>query len=388
MIPRILIIAGSDSGGGAGIQADIKTVTMLGGFATTAITAITAQNSLGVDAVMPVPAAMVLKQIEAVLADIGADAVKIGMIGDAATAAAVAERLSRLDDVPIVFDPVMVATSGAALADTATIIAFERLMAVAAIVTPNAPELAALTGRPVANAEQLQAAAEALAARSGAMILAKGGHLDGPIVTDWLIAPGGKRNFSSGRIETRHSHGTGCTLASALAVQLARGRPPVEAVERARAFVREALAAAPGLGGGHGPMGHQAASSGEIDLNQVTLPANDYAESVAFYLRLGLTQIVDAPPGYARFECPGGATLSIHVEPGAAAGDAVTYFESAGLDAWVARLEAAGIAFDTPPADQDWRWREARLRDPAGNRLCLYQAGENRRFPPWRMAPP
>src|SRR3954452_11369681 len=147
--PRILIIAGSDSGGGAGIQADIKTVTMLGGFAATAITAITAQNTLGVAAVMPVPADMVLKQIEAVLADIGADAVKIGMIGDAATAAAVAERLERLDGIPIVFDPVMVATSGAALADAATIIAFERLMAVATLVTPNAPELAMLTGHVV-----------------------------------------------------------------------------------------------------------------------------------------------------------------------------------------------------------------------------------------------
>ena len=385
MVPRILIIAGSDSGGGAGIQADIKTVTMLGGFATTAITAITAQNSLGVDAVMPVPADMVLKQIEAVLGDIGADAVKIGMIGDAATAAAVAERLERLESVPIVFDPVMVASSGAALADAATIAALERLMRAATLVTPNAPELAALTGRAVADVEQLQEAAEALAARTGATILAKGGHLEGPHVTDWLIAPDQNRSFTSPRIDTTDSHGTGCTLASALAVQLARGRPPVEAVARARAFVREALAAAPGFGRGHGPMGHQAASSGEIDLNQVTLPASDYAASVAFYRALGLIQIVDAPPRYARFECPGGATLSIHVEEGEKAGGAVVYLESAALDAWTARLEAAGIAFDSPPADQDWRWREARLRDPAGNRLCLYQAGEIRRFPPWRL---
>lgn len=383
--PRILIIAGSDSGGGAGIQADIKTVTMLGGFAMTAITAITAQNTLGVEAVMPIPADMVLKQIDAVLGDLGADAVKIGMIGEAGTAAAVADRLYGIG-IPIVFDPVMVATSGAALADAATIAAFERLMGIATAVTPNAPELAALTGLPVGDGEQLQLAAEALAARTGAIILAKGGHLEGPTLTDWLVAPDQNRSFTSHRIETRHTHGTGCTLASALAVQLARGRPIVEAVERARAFLRTALAAAPGFGRGHGPMGHHAGSSGEIDLNQVTLPAMDYDASVAFYRTLGLAQIVDDPPRYARFECPGGATLSIHVEPDATPGDTVVYLESVDLDSWVQRLQAEEIAFDSPPEDQSWRWREARLRDPAGNRLCLYWAGEDRRFPPWRTS--
>ena len=382
--PRILIIAGSDSGGGAGIQADIKTVTMLGGFAMTAITAITAQNTLGVEAVMPVPADMVLKQIDAVLDDLGADAVKIGMIGDAGTAAAVAERLDGIG-IPIVFDPVMVATSGALLADEAIVAAFERLMQVATIITPNAPELATLAGFPIGEEEQLQQAAEALAARTGAMVLAKGGHLEGSTVTDWLVAPDEHRSFSSPRIHTSDTHGTGCTLASALAVQLARGRPIAEAVARSRAFLRTALAAAPGFGRGHGPMGHEGATSGEIDVNQVTLPATDYAASVAFYRALGLTQIVDAPPRYARFECPGGATLSIHAEPGTSPGDAVVYLENADLDAWVGRLQAAGIAFESLPVDQDWRWREARLRDPAGNRLCLYSAGENRRFPPWRL---
>jgi hydroxymethylpyrimidine/phosphomethylpyrimidine kinase len=383
--PRILIVAGSDSGGGAGIQADIKTVTMLGGFAMTAITAVTAQNTLGVAAVMPVPPDMVLKQIDAVLDDLGADAVKIGMIGGPETAAAVTDRLERLRGVPIVFDPVMVATSGDALADAATIAAFERLMRIATIVTPNAPELTALAGRPVDTLDQLQSAGLALAGRTGAAVLAKGGHLDGETLTDLLIEGQEVRRFTASRIETPHTHGTGCTLATALAVQLARGRPLAEAVTRARAFLRAALAAAPGFGRGHGPMGHQAASSGEIDLNQITLPAADYDASVAFYRALGLTQIVDSPGNYARFQCPGGATLSIHVAPDAKPGDAIIYFESAELDAWVARLRAAGIAFETDPADQDWKWREARLRDPAGNRLCLYRAGENRLFPPWRL---
>jgi hydroxymethylpyrimidine/phosphomethylpyrimidine kinase len=132
-------------------------------------------------------------------------------------------------------------------------------------------------------------------------------------------------------------------------------------------------------------MGHHAASSGEIDLNQVTLPAADYEASVGFYRALGLTQIVDSPGRYARFECPGGATLSIHVEPGTRPGDAVICLESADLDAWVERLLGLGIAFEALPADQAWKWREAHLRDPFGNRLCLYRAEENRRFPPWRL---
>ena len=122
-----------------------------------------------------------------------------------------------------------------------------------------------------------------------------------------------------------------------------------------------------------------------MNLNQVTVPARDYESSVDFYRRLGLRQIVDSPGRYARFECPGGATLSVHVEEGRMAGDAVIYLESEDLDDWVARLEAAGIAFETRPEDQDWGWREAHLRDPAGNRLCLYRAGENRRYPPWRI---
>lgn len=240
---RILIIAGSDSGGGAGIQADIRTVTLLGGHAMTAITAITAQNTMGVQGVHAVPTDMVLQQMDSVISDIGVDAVKIGMIGSAQTAAAVADRLTALDTVPIVFDPVMVATSGSALADDATIAAFERLMAIATLVTPNIPELAALGG-------------EEIAIRFATHVLAKGGHGDGPILTDRLIGPQGVlKAWSNARIDTPHTHGTGCTLASAIAVGLGQGRDLIDAIERARKYVREALTLAPSLGQGHGPMG-------------------------------------------------------------------------------------------------------------------------------------
>ncbi|MFL6861479.1 MAG: bifunctional hydroxymethylpyrimidine kinase/phosphomethylpyrimidine kinase [Allosphingosinicella sp.] len=383
--PRILVIAGSDSGGGAGIQADIKTITMLGGFATTAITAITAQNTLGVGAVMPVPVDMVLAQVDAILTDIGADAVKIGMIGSAATAEAVAERLEALD-LPVVFDPVMVATSGSALADAATVAAFGRLMAKAAVVTPNVPELEALTGRSLPSVEAAEAAARGLALRTGAAVLAKGGHFEGPSVVDLLVSPDGHvRRWESPRIESADTHGTGCTLASAIATHVGGGLATEEAVERARGFVRRAMLGAPGFGAGAGPMGHGEAGGDAMNLNQVTLPASDYNASVAFYRQLGLRQIVDSPGRYARFECPGGATLSIHAEAGEGPGGAAICFESPDLDAWVARLEAAGIAFDALPEDRPWLWREACLRDPAGNRLILFRAGENRRFPPWRL---
>ena len=240
---RILIIAGSDSGGGAGIQADLKTVTMLGGFGMTAITAITAQNTLGVQAVHPIPTDMVLAQIDSCISDIGVDAVKIGMIGSADTAIAVAARLAALDNVPIVFDPVMVATSGSLLADDATIAAFERLMAIATLVTPNIPELAALGG-------------DSIAVRFGTHVLAKGGHGEGPMLTDRLLGPYGLlKAWSNSRIDTPHSHGTGCTLASAIATGLGQQLDLVPSIERARQYVREALALAPGFGSGHGPMG-------------------------------------------------------------------------------------------------------------------------------------
>lgn len=369
MTPRVLIIAGSDSGGGAGVQADIKTVTMLGGHAMTAITAITAQNTLGVQAVHPVPTEMVIAQINSVVSDIGVDAVKIGMLGSAATAQAVAVAVQGLN-VPIVFDPVMVATSGDALADAATITAFERLMAVASLVTPNLPELAALGG-------------EAAVAARAAALLVKGGHGKGARLVDRLIVGGAETaRWEGERIDTPHTHGTGCTLASAIATFLAYGYPLPAAIARARQFVRLALHDAPGLGGGHGPMGHHKV---RLDLgpgarlNQITVPMA--AGSADFYRTLGLMQIVATDDGhYARFEAAGGATLSI--EEGAAP---TMFFECDDLGAEVARLQAAGLVFDQLPVAQEWLWREARLTDPAGNALCLYQADENRRYPPWRL---
>ena len=241
--PRILAIAGSDSSGGAGVQADIKTITMLGGYAMTAITTVTAQNTLGVAAVELLSPAMVAAQIDACVSDIGLDAVKIGMLGSSDIAKIVADRLDMLT-VPIVFDPVMVASSGAALADTGTIAGFERLMQFATLTTPNVAELAALGGH------------EGMMERRIAY-LAKGGDAPGDRIEDVLIIPGeAPHSFAAQRIVTRHTHGTGCTLSSAIATYLGRGLPLEEAVDRARAFVRSALRAAPGFGQGSGPLGH------------------------------------------------------------------------------------------------------------------------------------
>ena len=377
MTARILIIAGSDSGGGAGIQADIKTVTMLGGHAMTAVTAITAQNTLGVSDIHPIPAASVIAQMDAVIADIGIDAVKIGMIGSAHTANSVADRLIALD-VPIVFDPVMVATSGATLADAETIAAFRRLMALASVTTPNLPELEALGGE--------DAAGSACKA-----VLIKGGHGPGQMITDRLLI--GSREvarWQGERIETRSTHGTGCTLASAIACGLGQGMTLEAAIARARRFVRLALREAPGLGQGHGPMGHQRVrmdSDGAMRLNQITVGLSDYAASLTFYQSLGLKLIVGSPPDYARFEAPGGATFSVHrVEETEASGGTTVYFECDDLEREVTRLQASGLVFDHQPIDQSWLWREAHLRDPFGNRIILYRAGEMRRYPPWRVA--
>ena len=241
-LPRILAIGGSDPSGGAGIQADIKTITMLGGYAMAAITAVTVQNTLGVTATNPLPAALVLDQIDACLEDIGADAVKIGMLGSGETALALAARLERFDG-PVVFDPVMVATSGCVLASEEVVAAFDRLIARATLTTPNLPELSALGGE------------AALLARARALLI-KGGHGEGAEVVDRLLTPSGERLFSAPRLETRHTHGTGCTLASAIACGLGAGLGLEQAVARGIAYVRAALAAAPGFGGGNGPLGH------------------------------------------------------------------------------------------------------------------------------------
>jgi len=386
---RILIIAGSDSGGGAGIQADIKTVTMLGGHAMTAVTAVTAQSTLGVTGVHPVPTEMVLAQIDAVIADIGVDAVKIGMIGSAFTAEQVAGRLEQIresqPDLPIVFDPVMVATSGAELADDATIRAFARLMKVATIATPNLPELKRLTSE-----DDPVAAALHLVGEHGCAVLIKGGHEEGDALADALIETDNITSWQGQRIDTTSTHGTGCTLASAIAMFLAQGAALPDAVARAREFVRVALYDAPGLGHGSGPMG-QAFVRLDIGasprLNQVTVTGTNYARSVAFYRKLGLKQIVHSPDtGYARFEAGGGGTFSVQIDPEeTVSATTAVYFECDDLDERVEQLARNGIAFEHGPRNQPWLWREARLRDPDGNIIFLYKAGEARRFPPWRM---
>lgn len=387
MTPRILVIAGSDSGGGAGIQADIKTITMLGGHAMTAITSVTAQNTVGVGAVHPIPTDIVIAQIDAVVRDIGADAVKIGMIGSAETARAVAEYLLDASDVPIVFDPVMVATSGAALADDETIAAFGVLMDRATIVTPNLTELAALAGGN--GLDDPVAAALKLVSDHRCAVMIKGGHDKGEDLVDALIEEDNMTSWQGSRIDTPHTHGTGCTLASAIAVFLANGCELPTAVNRAREFVRLALLGAPGLGQGSGPMGQGSVAAGwgtGLQMNQVTVCMDDYEASTAFYRSLGLKQIVANAPDYARFETSGGATLSIHHdEQFRAAGGTTVYFECIDLDAEVERLALSGLDFAQRPTDQPWLWREARLYDPFGNIICLYHSGENRRYPPWRI---
>jgi len=256
VIPRILIIAGSDSSGGAGIQADIKTVTMLGGYAATAVTAVTVQNTRGVSSVHAIPVDVVVAQMRSVVDDIGVDAVKIGMLGDAGLIAAVAEVLRGVG-VPIVLDPVMVAKGGAQLlADDAVAALVRHLLPLATIVTPNTPELAALAGTELEDEGDAVLAAQELLGLGARAVLAKGGHLPGEEVADWLITGNVQRRFASPRIDTRHTHGTGCTLASAIAVGLGRGEPLADAVTAARAFVLAAIEHAPGFGAGHGPLGH------------------------------------------------------------------------------------------------------------------------------------
>ncbi|MFZ2005899.1 MAG: bifunctional hydroxymethylpyrimidine kinase/phosphomethylpyrimidine kinase, partial [Stellaceae bacterium] len=255
---RVLIIAGSDSGGGAGIQADIKAVTMLDAFAATAITALTAQNTEGVHGVLPIDPAFIRLQLEVVLDDIGADAIKTGMLHDAAVIDTVATVLAeRAPNVPLVLDPVMVAKGGAPLIEPEAIDALKtRLLPRAAVLTPNLPEAEILCGRKIGDAAAMREAARALRALGCAAVLLKGGHLAGNTVHDVLATEAGFEEWSSPRIETRHTHGTGCTLASAIAAGLAQGMAVSAAVERARDYVHRAIATAPGFGRGHGPLDH------------------------------------------------------------------------------------------------------------------------------------
>jgi hydroxymethylpyrimidine/phosphomethylpyrimidine kinase len=255
---RVLIVAGSDSGGGAGIQADIKTVSMLDAYAATAISALTAQNTEGVYGVLPIPPEFVRRQIEVVLDDIGADAIKTGMLHDAAVIETIAAVLQeRAAALPVVVDPVMVAKGGARLIDPAAVEALKRLLiARAEIVTPNLPEAEILCGAAIGNLAQMQAAGETLLALGCRAALVKGGHLSGDAVFDVLVTAGGARVWESPRIATRHTHGTGCTLASAIAAGLAQGQDVESAVDRARTYVQRAIAGAPGFGRGHGPLDH------------------------------------------------------------------------------------------------------------------------------------
>ena len=263
--PRILAIAGSDSSGGAGIQADIKTITMLGGYAMTAITAVTAQNTVGVQAIAPMSGDVVAEQIRSCLSDIGADAIKIGMVHDVEIVEAIADTLHELPEgARVVLDPVMIATSGATLIAADAIAAMKaRLFPLATVITPNFPELEHLAGRSLPDRDAIAAAAMALADEYGCAVLAKGGHSaegeDPDRLLDLLMRPGGEfAQFGDPRIETRHTHGTGCTLSSAIATLLGHGQPLDHSVRIARRFVRRAIEAAPGFGAGSGPLGHQA----------------------------------------------------------------------------------------------------------------------------------
>lgn len=255
---RVLIVAGSDSGGGAGIQADIKTVTALNAYAMTAITALTAQNTKGLFGVHPVPASFIRQQMELCLADIGADAVKTGMLHNVEVIETVATTLARLaPQVPLVVDPVMVAKGGHRLLDPGAERALRaHLLPRASLLTPNIPEAEALSGLTIGDPGAMERAAAALGKLGARAVLLKGGHLEGAAVHDLLWMPGGSEMFRSPRIETRHTHGTGCTLASAIAAGLAQGLDLRAAVIRARAYVQEAIRTAPGFGTGHGPLNH------------------------------------------------------------------------------------------------------------------------------------
>lgn len=254
---RVLILAGSDSGGGAGVQADIKAVTMLGGFAATAITAVTIQNTLGVHGVYPLPIDVIEAQAKAVLDDIGADALKTGMLGSVEVVEAVAGLIDYADNVPTVVDPVMIAKGGSPLLEDRAVEAVRRLMVPrAALLTPNAPEAEALTGIAVADLDGQRRAGEALLEMGARAVLMKGGHVPGETVIDLLLTRDGETVLESERIDTRHTHGTGCTLASACAAGIAKGLPLQVAVAEAWAYVAEAIRRAPGLGQGHGPLDH------------------------------------------------------------------------------------------------------------------------------------
>jgi hydroxymethylpyrimidine/phosphomethylpyrimidine kinase len=256
-----LTIAGSDSGGGAGIQADLKTFHQFGVYGTSAITAVTAQNTVGVRSWTALAPALVAQQIDAVAEDLAPAAVKSGMLGSAAVAQAVAEGLERHRLPHYVLDPVMIAASGDRLLDAdAEQVITKRLIPLATLVTPNLNEAEALTGARVRTVQEMEQAARALRDMGARAVLMKGGHLDDAMLVDVLLTADGTRRFEHARIATTSTHGTGCTLSSAIAAGLARGRALERAVEDGLDFVQRAIAGAPGLGHGHGPLDHFASA--------------------------------------------------------------------------------------------------------------------------------
>lgn len=263
---RVLICAGSDSGGGAGIQADIKTVTMLGGFAATAVTALTAQNTQGVFGVIAVPPAFIAQQMRLVLDDIGADAIKTGMLHSADVIAAVSGVLAeQAASSPLVVDPVMVAKGGAPLLEEDAVAALRQtLIPRATVITPNLPEAEKLCGSVVRDVASMRRAADSLLALGCHAVLLKGGHLEGDVVVDLLATRAGIEAFESPRIQTTNTHGTGCTLASAIATGLAQTLSLRDAVVRARGYVHRAILTAPRLGFGHGPLNHAHPLEGKL----------------------------------------------------------------------------------------------------------------------------
>ena len=258
--PRVLSIAGSDSGGGAGIQADLKTFAALGCFGMSAITALTAQNTTGVRSIHAVPAQMLADQIDAVVEDIGVDAVKIGMLHSAETVQTVARAIQRHALQRLVLDPVMVATSGAVLIEHSAVdVLVRELFPRCAIITPNLDEAALLVGQPLHNERDMESAAAQLLGMGAQAVLVKGGHLAGAVVADLLALPSGETLWMrDARIDTPNTHGTGCTLSSAIAAQLALQQPLVQAVQLARRFIRGALlhSAQVKTGHGSGPLNH------------------------------------------------------------------------------------------------------------------------------------
>ncbi|HYG57020.1 MAG TPA: bifunctional hydroxymethylpyrimidine kinase/phosphomethylpyrimidine kinase [Symbiobacteriaceae bacterium] len=258
-LARALTIAGSDSGGGAGIQADLKTFTVLGVFGTSAITAVTAQNTLGVNGVYPLTPEQVWAQLDAVLSDIGTDAAKTGMLFDVPIIAVVADRVKHYGVKNLVLDPVMIAKGGhPLLLPTAQAALREMLLPLAAVVTPNLPEAEALTGLPIKTHADMVAAGRRLIELGAGAAVIKGGHLEGQPADDVLVTRDGEEWLHAERVESRHTHGTGCTFSAAIAAGLARGMDLVAAVRQAKAFITLAIRKAPGLGAGHGPTNHLA----------------------------------------------------------------------------------------------------------------------------------